>query len=428
MLKSLLDPAAVPFLPLPTNPNTLLRQANQSWIQAFDHVTAVPKPISAALCRLSTSASFNLMVDGSPITVGLARPIVMTVPTSVAGAAWKPRGDLLDRMLTVTLPRLTDETTRPESEIADRFAKARPKILGALAQAVSVAMARVHQIDLASYPRHAGAAVWAIAASPALNISEESLQQALEQKSQFHIPKDPLLQKVATLMATREDWQGTATKLKVELDLAVAPNYLSRKLKDVKAILQDQGIEIAFPPRQANGQTIRITKVLKVGCNSRSVADLPVDSVESTSMPATPMTVPHKIHRQIVSDGQNKEETMTLADRQAANGTAPPTEMPPGSGAIESERKLQQHAAGLLPPLVLTSEDGLQPLAPEAVYIQGRFPSQNILEERERGRPPPSPEDWNPRMAARSPTQISLLVQRRLPSRRSGTRINRSQI
>jgi DNA primase len=64
MLKCLLDPTAVPFLPLPNNPNTLLRQANHSWIQAFDHVTAVPKQVSAALCRLSTGAGFSLVVDG----------------------------------------------------------------------------------------------------------------------------------------------------------------------------------------------------------------------------------------------------------------------------------------------------------------------------------------------------------------------------
>jgi Mg-chelatase subunit ChlI len=53
MLRSLLDPSAVPFQPLPTNPNTLLRQATQTWIQAFDHITGMPKQISTALCRLS---------------------------------------------------------------------------------------------------------------------------------------------------------------------------------------------------------------------------------------------------------------------------------------------------------------------------------------------------------------------------------------
>lgn len=260
LLKSLLDPAAVPFQPLPTHPNTLLRQANQTWILAYDHVTALPKQISAVLCRLSTSAGFNLAVDprGCPIMISLARPILMTVPTAASGAAWKPREDLLDRMLTVTLPPLTAETTRPEAEVAERFAKARPKILGALAQAVSVAMGRVDQIHLAAYPRHAEAAVWAIAAAPALNTTPELLEQALEQKSELKIPQDPLLQKLATLLATRDAWQDTATKLKFELDFTGAPNHLSRKLKEVQAILLVQGIEVGFPRRQESGQVIRI--------------------------------------------------------------------------------------------------------------------------------------------------------------------------
>jgi hypothetical protein len=88
MLKSLLDPAAVPFQQLPTNPNTVLRQATQTWIQAFDHVTGVSRQISAALCRLSTSAAFSLAADPSrpPITINLARPILMTIPPALPGS------------------------------------------------------------------------------------------------------------------------------------------------------------------------------------------------------------------------------------------------------------------------------------------------------------------------------------------------------
>ena len=335
MLKSLVDPTASLFQPLPTNPNTVLRQATQTWVQAYDHVTSMSKQISAALCRLSTGAAFSLQFHGSPITISLARPILMTVPLGVCGAAWKPTSDLLERMLTITLPPLTEETTRPESEVVEKFLKARPKILGALAQAVSEAIRRVDQIRLTSYPRHAAAAVWAIAAAPALNTTQESLQQALSQTSQFAVPKDPLLEKLPMLLGTRDHWQGTATQLKLELDLSIAPNHLSRKLKEVQAILQAQGIEIAFPRRQESGQLIRIFKVhqAEVGLTSRSAGDLPVDSVDATSATgASTMSAPQKIDRQIVSGEQSKEETIALPpqpDRQIL--------MPAGKGAGEEE-------------------------------------------------------------------------------------------
>src|SRR5262249_505443 len=142
---------------LSSNPNTLLRQATQTWIQAFDHVTSMPKQISNALCRLSTNAAFNRLVGGSLIPVSVARPILLVVPTGPSGAAWKPTGDLLNRMLTVTLPPLTEETARPETDILERFSQLRPTILGAMAEAVSVAMRRVDQVHLASYPGHAAA-------------------------------------------------------------------------------------------------------------------------------------------------------------------------------------------------------------------------------------------------------------------------------
>lgn len=359
MLKSLLDPAAVPFQPLASNPNTLLRQAHQTWIQAFDHVTGMPRRISSALCRLSTCAASTHSLHGNPITVSVARPIVMTVPTDGVGAAWKPTGDLLDRMLTVTLPPLTEEATRPESEIAEKFERVKPKILGALAQAVSVAMGRVEQIHLTSYPSHAESAIWAIAAAPALNIPPESLHEALAQKRQFPIPKDPLQQKIAILLATREAWHGTATNLKLELDVADAPNHLSRKLKEIRGILQAEGIEISFPRRQENGQLVRITKLheIRQGWTSRSAADLPVEHVDRTSILTAPTVAP-QIEHQIVSAEENKRERITVpppADRQAltpaGTAAAPPTELA-RAGARETEPEERTFQAALSPGVV----------------------------------------------------------------------------
>jgi hypothetical protein len=342
MLKSLLDPSAVTFQPLAANPNTLLRQATQSWIQAFDHVTALPKQVSAALCRLSTGAGFSLPVRGSLITISVGRPILMTVPTNASGAAWNPTSDLLHRMLTVTLPPLTEDTNRPEREMVEKFLHARQKILGALAQAVSVAMRRLDQIDLAAYPKNAEAALWAIAAAPALNITEESLQQALKQQSQFAIPKDPLVPKIAVLLASREDWQGTATKLKLELNLSIAPNHLSRQLKQVQPVLLEQGIEISFPPRQETGQLIRLSKVHKTKevWTSGSAADSTVDSGLHF------MIAPPKIDRQIVRTEQNEIITLPLKpDRQAlmpaATATAAPAELPVRAGAQQTHPEVE---------------------------------------------------------------------------------------
>ena len=257
LLRAVLDPAEVPLATLPNKPAAVLRHAHRNWIQAYDHVTAMPREISSALCRLSTRAGYTLHEN---ISVNLTRPILLTTPTDEAGAAWKPPADLLERALTVTIPPLTAETRRPDEEIEARFEQARPRILGALAQAASVALRRQPEIQLDAYPTNAAAAIWVIAAGPALNATPEALRQSLEQESEFAVPKDPLPAQIAALMETQKSWQGTATQLIEALKLKMAANQFSRRLKEVEELLQVQGIKLTFSQRSAARKLIQIDK------------------------------------------------------------------------------------------------------------------------------------------------------------------------
>jgi hypothetical protein len=156
-----------------------------------------------------------------------------------------------------------------------------------------------------------------------LNIPEESLQEALQQQSEFAHPRDPLVEKIVTLMATRDDWQGSATKLQLELDLSTAPNHLSRQLKEAQTRLNEEGIEIVFPPRQQIGQLIRLSKL--------------------HAITEGPVIMPPKIDHQIVISQENQAETMTLSaqtDRHTdtpAADTAASTEFSAGAVAGEME-------------------------------------------------------------------------------------------
>ena len=339
ILRSLLDPAAVPFQCLPANPNQLLAQARQTWIQAYDHVTAMPKEISSTLCRLSAGAAFNLPAGPkeSPIAVNLARPILLTVPTDAKGASWRPRPDLLDRTLTATLTALTAQDRRPQSEIEERFEKIRPQILGALAQAASRAMQREKEVRLTACPRNASAAIWAIAAFP-------QIQPALEERNEFALPKDPLIDKVVTLMAAQPAWQGTATKLALDLDLPVAANHLSRKLKEVTEILQAQGIGIVFPRRGNKGQTIRITKSTSPAILPEPDRHIVTNAAQATTpdpstsepVPLSPrqppppidaesgLTIHSEPDRHIVTPQQSKGEILPSPSQLNSPPTAPP--------------------------------------------------------------------------------------------------------
>ena len=117
--------------------------------------------------------------------------------------------------------------------------------------------------------------------------------------------------------------------------------------------------------------------------------NLPVGSVDSSTMPGTPMTLSPKIDHQIVSPEENKGETIlfpTPADgqalRPAATATVPSAELPPGAGVTETkpeERAMQAaSSAGVVTAgaMVTAISDGSQL---ECTIIR-RSKSEAILE------------------------------------------------
>jgi hypothetical protein len=77
------------------------------------------------------------------------------------------RGDLLDRSIIVDLPRIREAERKLEGELMREFYEARPRILGALLDAVSAGLRNYDTIRLEKLPRMADFAKWA-AAEPAL--------------------------------------------------------------------------------------------------------------------------------------------------------------------------------------------------------------------------------------------------------------------
>src|ERR1019366_1646692 len=71
-----------------------------------------------------------------PLQLFLKRPIILPVTDP-----WPPPPDLPPRALPVPLPPLTEDTRRPDHEVANTIQQAFPAILGALCTAVSHALA-----------------------------------------------------------------------------------------------------------------------------------------------------------------------------------------------------------------------------------------------------------------------------------------------
>jgi hypothetical protein len=69
------------------------------------------------------------------------------------------------------LPPIAEDRRRPASEFWREFEAARPRILGALLDAVSQALRRAPGVRLPRLPRMADFAIWVTAAAPALGWS-----------------------------------------------------------------------------------------------------------------------------------------------------------------------------------------------------------------------------------------------------------------
>jgi hypothetical protein len=78
------------------------------------------------------------------------------------------RPDLADRALFLTLPYLSEAQRRPEQNLWQEFDLARPRLLGALLDAVSHGLRAQPQVRLDRLPRVADFALWPAACETAL--------------------------------------------------------------------------------------------------------------------------------------------------------------------------------------------------------------------------------------------------------------------
>ena len=125
------------------------------------------------------------------------------------------RGDLLDRTLRVELAPIPETRRRTAKELWAAFDDAQPGILGALLDAVVVALRDEETVTLPTVPRMADFVIWASAASPALGWSGDEFRGAYARnRGDAHIsaveasPVGPALLRIGLSPA---GFAGTAT-------------------------------------------------------------------------------------------------------------------------------------------------------------------------------------------------------------------------
>ena len=152
LLKALIDPNAAPVRALSREQRELMIAANNSYLLAFDNLSGLPHWLSDALCRLATGGSFavrQLYTDDEEVLFEASRPILLNGIEDVIS-----RPDLGDRAIFLTLAPIADGERRPEAELWREFEVARPRILGALLDAVVHGLRAINHVQLERAAAH----------------------------------------------------------------------------------------------------------------------------------------------------------------------------------------------------------------------------------------------------------------------------------
>jgi hypothetical protein len=269
ILRALIDPNLAPVRALPREERELMIAANNSHVLAFDNLSFLPGWLSDALCRLASGGSFalrQLYTDADEVLFQAARPTILNGIEEVI-----TRQDLADRAIFLTTGSLRDEQRRSEAELWRQFELGRPRILGALLDAVAQGLRMRDRIKFVRLPRMADFAKWATACETAF-WSPGTFRMAYDANRrgavEDAVEADPVATCVRRIMAKQPRWVGTASDL---LDATIIggnrlsgrladwpknPRALAGRLRRSQVLLRTLGIEIAFKREGREGNRI----------------------------------------------------------------------------------------------------------------------------------------------------------------------------
>ena len=167
IISALIDPRTGALRGVPREVRDLTAAARNSWLVCFDNLSHLPEELADAACRLATGGGFGgreLYSDHEEATFDATRPIVFNAIPDLGAA----RPDFLDRAVIVELLDMKPELRRDEAQFWREFEQVRPRILGALLDAVVAGLGNLPKVTLEQTPRMADFAVWVSACERAL--------------------------------------------------------------------------------------------------------------------------------------------------------------------------------------------------------------------------------------------------------------------
>jgi Bifunctional DNA primase/polymerase, N-terminal len=268
LFRCVIDPSRVPTRDTPKNGQDLAIAARHNWVLAYDNLSEIREWLSDALCRLATGGGYagrTLYKDDEETSFYYMRPIVLNGIEELA-----TRGDLLDRSIVVTLPRIDSKDRLLDAELNKRFTQVHPLVLGALLDATSYAMANESKTVLPEKPRMVTFAHWVYTAAPFFGWDQGRFLRAyLDNRIQSvatELESSSLAYPIMELVNTMDNgWDGTATELLAKLAERAGEDDVARKCLPKNANRLSAELERVAPALRTTGYEIERSRLGKGG-------------------------------------------------------------------------------------------------------------------------------------------------------------------
>lgn len=178
-LRAIVDDHVAPMRSPPKDLRDMFAGASNEFVIVLDNISALTHELSDELCRIasgSASSARALHTNTEQVFLTGARPIIL----NGIGGHFGAQADLMSRALAVRLAPIPETARRTDAEMDRAFAQARPRILGALLDAVATALRRIDAVTLEKLPRMADFALWMTAAEAGLDWEPGTFVAAME--------------------------------------------------------------------------------------------------------------------------------------------------------------------------------------------------------------------------------------------------------
>jgi hypothetical protein len=276
-LRNLLDPHEEEHRRIPEDDRTLAVAAHNNHILAYDNFSVLPPWLSDAFCRIATGAgdSYRKMyTDSEEVIFRFCRPIIFNGIEEVA-----TRDDLLDRCILVRLLDMEPEDRMTNEAFVDLFNCFRAPFLGALLDAVSMALRNLPNVKLGKLPRMADFAQWVVACEPLLTNRPGHFMEVYDKNraeaAAIEIESSPIAMTICKFIEQQpyEQWTGYMDDLLTKLNTIASDDYkkmrswpksashLSGKLQRIATGLRHANVCIEFKGRDRQGRPVLIRTV-----------------------------------------------------------------------------------------------------------------------------------------------------------------------